>query len=173
MKDNKMDNQQERLLFDIGYIIGMLDGEGSYQLGCKYVRSDRHYYSPKVSIFNNNPKIIQQVINALKYIGISYHVWSPQIKGKEKRIVYRIQIAGIRRVKKFTDLILEYPSGKKERAKLLNDFCNYRLSIPQKDLDSGHIITYSQVEEDFHAKLKELNLATRGAISSETIRFTV
>ncbi len=173
MSNNRQDvtigNQQERLFFNIGYLIGIIDGEGCYQFGKKYEYKGYSIYAPRITIFNNNIHIIQQTIDILKSLDITYNLWKTKLHGKEKSVGYRIEIAEVKRVKKFTDLLLQYPSGKKERAKLLNDYCKFRLSIPW-----GKRKSYVNEEQVFFNKLKEMNLQFRkGTKSSETIRFDV
>ena len=163
------DNQQERLHFDIGYFIGMVDGEGCYQM-CPNIVRGITYWSPAITIANTDPLIVERTSQALDNIGLPYHVWSPKlIKGHDKRIKYIIQIKGIKRVKKATDLILRFSSGKKERAKLLNDFCNFRLSIPRGKVNQWGE-RYSDREREYKDKLSELNSHYKGAVSSETTR---
>jgi hypothetical protein len=171
MSDNSQDgtigNQQERLFFNIGYLIGIIDGEGCYQFGKKYEYKGYSIYAPRITIFNNNIHIIEQTIRILKELDITHNLWKTKMHGKDKSQGYRIEIAEVKRVKKFTDLILKYPSGKHERAKLLNDYCNFRLSIPW-----GKRKSYVAEEKVFFDKLREMNLQFRkGTKSSETIRF--
>jgi len=152
------------LHFDIGYFIGLVDGEGCYQL-CP----NRKYWSPAITIANTDPLIIQRLHEALTNIGLAHHIWSPKSAGKEKRIKYIVQIKGIKRVKKATDLIIKFLSGKLERAKLLNEFCTFRLSIPVGEVNQfGR--SYGDKEREFKDKLSYLNTGFKSAKSSETIR---
>jgi len=161
-----MDNPQERLHFYIGYFLGIIDGEGAYQLG-----PDRKYYSPSININNTDQLVIDRIAEALDYLGLPYFVWHPKRHGKEKRKPIRVVIKGIKRVKRVTDLILKYPSAKKERARLLNEFCKYRLSVPKAGGKTNQFDTrYSDIERNFKERLRELNSKHKGAISSETIR---
>lgn len=165
-----MDNQQERL-FHIGYLLAMLDGEGSTQFQCKVKTKSGNYYRPKISIFNNNPHIIQQTINALKFLEIPFHVWTPTKKALEKRVVYRIEIVGLKRCKRFAEVVSNYPFGKKERIGVIKDYIDLRESIETTQRQSGHYKSYGEKEYSLVEKLKELNAEYRGTESSETIRF--
>ncbi len=163
-QDITIDNQQERLFFDIGYILGMIDGEGCCQFGYKYLYKGCKVFSPKVSIFNSNPIIIQHTKEALDRLGISYYSFAVKMHGRERWPSWRIEIVGLARIKKLTDLLLAYPSGKKERLQVLNDFCNYRLGLNRTK--------YSNIDQSYFIKLKNLNKLYRGISteSPETIR---
>src|SRR3990167_5210073 len=167
MSDNNQDvtigDQQERLYFYIGYLLGMIDGEGSCQFGYKYLYKGCKVFSPKITIFNNNPSIIDKTKNVLDKLGVTYYFFSTQ-KGNEFWPVFRIEIAGIKRVKFLTDILLKYPSGKRDKLKLLNDFCNHRLLQGRKK--------YSEVDKAYFKELKRLNSLFRGKSteSSETTR---
>lgn len=158
-QDVTIGNPQERLHFYIGYLIGIIDGEGAYQLS-----PDKKYFSPMITINNTDEEIIRLTCEALTQLGLDHHVWYPKQYGKEYRQATRVYIRGIEHVKKATDLILKYPSGKDERAKLLNEFCTYRLKKQTP---------YSDIEIQFKEKLRQMNAKYKGAKSSETIRLTV
>ena len=178
MSDNNQDvtigNQQERLFFEIGYILAMIDGEGSIGIVPKYKYKGYTVCAPRISIYNNNPYIIQRTINALKYLNIDFAIYTPRdyhgedSPHKQKRVCYRIYIEGIKRCKEFTEILLKYPSGKKERLQLLQDFCNHRLSFQENKKENE---TYSEKVDEFREQMKALNSEYYGTESSETIRF--
>lgn len=161
-----MGNPQERLHFKIGYILGIVDGEGCYQL-----ESDGkgHFY-PSLTISNTDDKIIQQTISYLKDLGIECWSWSPKNYGRETRSYQRIYVKGLRRLKKYLDIFTNYPHAKLERALLLKEFCELRLKIPNKQLYLNGVHNYSK-ENELRSKLSQLNSRFKGAKSSETIRF--
>lgn len=165
-----MDNQQERLHFNIGYLLGLIDGEGSYQLSVDYGkrRKDggrKRYFTPQTSIFNSDPRIIDKCVEILKELDITFHVWTPKLT-KGHTPVTRIVVHGIGRNKKLLDIVTKYPHGKLERAKLLLAFVDRRLSIPKEELGSSIEESYSEVEYDLKNKLSQMNKEynTRGRI---------
>jgi len=171
MSDNSQDitmgNQQERLLFKIGYLIGIIDGEGSCQFGYKYLYKGCKVFTPKITIYNTNPAIILQTKTFLDELGFSYYCYATKMHGKEQWLGWRVELIGLKRIKELTDLLLPYPSGKKERLQVLNDFCTYRLSKNKEK--------YAEEDQKYFIKLRDLNRLYRGkrAESSETTRFTV
>ena len=166
-KDNTMGDPQERLHFKIGYILGLIDGEGCYQLE----HDGRGHYYPSLTICNTDPLIIDQLKQYLEELNIEYFVWSPKFYGKEKRPYLRLFVKGIRRMKVVLDLVTQYPHAKIERAKILKLYCEYRLAIPKKDLYKNGNHDYTK-ENELRKRLSNLNAKYKGAKSSTTIRST-
>lgn len=164
------DNQQERLYFyNLGYILGLVDGEG-----CCTMRRDKKYYSPLITISNTNYEIIRNASEALRQMGIAFYItYRPYnlLRYKEKRPWWRINIQGLKRVLKATDILLQLPSGKKDRLQLLNDFCRFRLSVPQTNKGGTNQwkALYGKTEQDYKDRLIQMNNQYKGSVSSETI----
>ena len=165
-----IDNQQERLLFYIGYILGMIDSDGCCILKAKRrLKNGIRHFTPEIIINNTDYEIISKVKEALQELNLPFHIWEPKCHGKEKRHIYRLHISGIKRIKNVTDILLEFPSGKKDRLQVLNDYCNYRLSIPKRIVSSGHEQSYSKVEEEFKKKLTLFNSKTKGVYNPQRL----
>lgn len=162
-QDVTIDNQQERLFFDIGYILGIIDGEGCCQFGYKYYYKGCKVFSPKITIFNSNPSIIEKTKKCLDRLGVSYYCFAVKAHGREVWPGWRVEIAGIGRVEKITNLLLPFPSGKQDRLRILNEFCHYRTGANRTK--------YSEIDQSYFIKLRELNKLYRGRTESpETIR---
>lgn len=150
-------NQQERLPYEVAYLFGVIDGEGSYQLVPNINKQKRRYFSPQVTISNANPKIIDLCAKGFNLLGCSYHIWTPQIRHKEKFPLIRIYIKGIKRMKKFLDIAVNIDHAKLPQAKVIKEFVDKRLSTDPRALVSGHELTYGQEECDLKNKLSQLN----------------
>ncbi len=120
-----MGNPQERLAFDIGWLIGIIDGEGCFSL-CK--RHDRKELSfePRFQITNTNLEIIDKVQLILTRLNIQYSV--QKYKSKSGKIVHNIVIAGLGRLKIFLDVLYPYFDCRLSQANLLKEFVDLRLS---------------------------------------------
>ena len=172
------DNQQERLHFYIGYLLGVIDGEGSLQLG----KDGRGHYVPLIVINNTNIKIIDLVLEAIKYLGLTAYVWTPKYKKNDNcKLVHRVVIQGIKRIARTLALLQKYKYAKHDRGQILKEFCDYRLSIPidKKYLNLQYLNEdkkYGNKEDEFKKKLTLLNRqgirpnTKMSALSSETIR---
>ncbi len=165
-QDVTIDNPQERLHFNIGYILGLIDGEGCYQL-----ESDgRGHFYPSLTISNTDPLIIRSAEQYLKELGIVCWIWSPKFYGKERRPYLRLYVKGIGRMKVLLDLVTKYPHAKLERANILKTYCEHRLAIPVKELYRNGERDHTK-EQELRKRLSNLNTKYKGAKSSETIRF--
>jgi len=174
-----MSNPQERQHFYIGYLLGILDADGSFQLG----KDGKGHYIPEITIANTNNSIIEKIIEALKFLGLTGYVWTAKRKRKRWKPVHRVVIKGIKRVARTLELLNNYNFGKKDRALVLKEFCDYRLSIPHKKKYLNIIYRvrnkdriYGEKEDEFKRRLTLLNMAgirpntNMSAVSSETIR---
>ena len=108
-----MDNQQERLHFYIGYLLGMIDGEGSYFIATKYKRKGIVYYMPRIFISNSDEKILGITREAMEFLGLPFYFWEARPTTENRKPVHQIRVIGIKRCKRMTDLLLKYPSGKR------------------------------------------------------------
>lgn len=159
-------NQQERLPHEISYLFGIIDGEGSYQMSSDINKQGRRYFSPLLTISNANPLILDMCTTALDMMDVAWHIWTPKKTGKEKHVLYRLSVKGIKRMKKFLDQATRIKHAKMPQALLLKEFCDLRLSIDKRLLDSGHVLTYSERECEIKNELGALNKKynTRGRI---------
>ena len=164
-KDGTMDNPQERLHFNIGYILGLIDGEGCYQLE----NDGKGHFYPSLVIGNTDPLIIEAGRKCLESLGITCWVWFPKLTGKETRPYQRLYVKGLRRMKELLDIVTLYPHAKIERANLLKEFCELRLSMTNKEIYKNGKHDYTK-ELELKKKLSNLNNRYKGAKSSETIR---
>lgn len=156
-----MDNQQERLLLNIGYLLGVIDGEGCYQLPVDYNVQHKPYFSPSIVIVNTDKRIIDRCSETLHMLNIPHHIWSPKTYGSEKLRAFRLTVHGIKRCKRYTDELYQYDHAKHDKLSIIKEFVDYRLSIPERLLKSGHVQTYGDKEIDLKRKLNELNAKGR------------
>ncbi len=151
-----MDNQQERLDFEIGYLLGIIDGEGHYGLKPEWNKQRKRYFYPEVVIANSNPEIITKCSETLKKLEIPHYIYTPKRHRKEKIPVTRILIKGMKRINKFCQVLGQYPSAKLLQLNTLKEFCDMRLSIPLTELCNS-TNTYSEKELWYKNRVSELN----------------
>lgn len=121
-----MDNQQERL-FNLGWIVGLLDGEGCFCLDVKRREGKNDYYSPSIWVGNTKYLIIDKVIQIYRELEISFHVLHKTLKSGKR--FTQIRVNGLKRVKRFFDKIsIEYFECRQNQAKILIDYIDLRLS---------------------------------------------
>lgn len=155
----KLDNQQERQFFNIGFLVGMIEGEGSISL-LKTVRPTKfHAY---ISITGMNKILMEYTAETAKNLGLPFH-----FKRYGYNKVYRIQVYGMSRCKKWLDIIFPYLTGKKPQAEILLEFIALREKVIKLHPSQK---PYSEKEYELKEKLKQLNANRTRTESPETIR---
>lgn len=143
------DNQQERLC-ELSWLGGIIDGEGCISFKkntgkCWKNKSERPLY-PIISISNTDIRMIDKIIEILEKNHIAFYREDRRGKKKNKDSI-SVCIKGIKRTKRFLDLIIPYLVSKKERAELLLEFCELR---------SHNHKPYTQYEKDLCQRVYDL-----------------
>lgn len=125
---NIMDNQQATT---IGYIAGLMDGEGTFALTVHQYKK-RPNYRVAIQVSNTDIRILKEFIRFLKEYEITYWVCSYKPKKRKRRVQYSIAIASLNGKIKFIDLVYPFLQAKQEQAYLLKEFCIRRLKENQK-----------------------------------------
>ena len=160
-----MDNQQVSLLNgdpDLAWVAGIVEGEGYVGLA-RRIKGDFQYF-PRVAITNTDELMLDEIGKILKSRNIAYYRIRQNIDGrfirnignriiKRNRRMSEICFVGLTRVKRLLDAIIPYMrSEKKERAKIILDFCNYRL-----DTKNGcHYAKYTNYEHNLYKQFRSL-----------------
>jgi hypothetical protein len=153
-----MDNQQVRLLFNISWLTGIFEGEGS--VGMNNNISDTYrIHTPRVSITNSDEKIINACVVILKSLGLAYHLGIKK-RQKENRRCWDITIAGHKRVERFLELLIPFMVGeKKEQAEIVLKFTKSRISNKSNTNNKS----YKLDELDMLQELKEIKLGIKNS----------
>lgn len=138
MNDSTIDNQQETQEkvseADIGWLAGIIDGEGSISLAFGMVKGNKlNNISPRIDMGNTDKGLFDKYVRILKGLGCGVHVSlkKPQssklVRNSIKPLWYARSV-GFKRTKKILDIILSHlTGGKKMRAELILEFINTRL----------------------------------------------
>lgn len=114
-----MDNKQATLV-DLGYLAGIIDGEGWVGLQ-KRLQKRWITYKPALRITNTNADIINRVYEIWEKIGVSGHIYeneqSPSVpNGKQ---IMNLQLNKGSDIQKVLEAVIPYLVGKKARAIML------------------------------------------------------
>jgi LAGLIDADG-like domain len=153
-----MDNPQVTE-FEIGWLIGIYDGEGCYTIA-KTIRHGDLSYTPGIKLVNTNFEMIEEVSRILKVLDVPHFIYEAWRSGKQKR-AKRLEINGLFRIKKFLDKLFDRMVCRAHQAGILKDFVELRLSKPQKE-------TYGADEHSLYRVLRSYN--EQGPGTSETTR---
>jgi hypothetical protein len=156
------DNQQETAIA-MGYIAGILDGEGSICLSvCERTqgRSRTLRVTPKVILTNTDMGIIEQCVTCLELLGVSKHIRHARTNNSTfvnaTKEVHYIEIFGNSRVKALLEQIAPFLGGtKRERAELIMRFVSRRIA---KAEDRGVQVNYKYDREDIENIMSFFNV---------------
>lgn len=173
-----MDNPQGN--FEVAWLAGIWDGEGSIAVK---QGTGRNTFSPRVSMVNTNPAILNRVCEILDGAEIGYHMNERGPGGfpGSSRQCWIIQIGTMSGAAKFLSLVGEHLVGKREQALLLKRFLDSRLSkMADGNVQKGFMrkpgqtnkgIAYTPDELETICQIYEANGDQRQ--SSETIRAAI
>lgn len=160
-QDGAMDNPQERSLFKIGYLLGIIDGEGHLGFRRQWQKNGSLQISPVLQIVNCNKKLIDRTAEYMKDLELPVYVAARKSYHENDRPTWVILLKGCKRLSKVVNVLLQYSFSKFAQAKLIQEYINYR-----------HLrLRYSKVDLEYFNKMTILN--KKGAKSSETIRLTL
>src|SRR5690242_7481128 len=98
-----MDNPLERRAFELGWLVGLIDGEGCFTLTRKTGSKGTPAYFPTIQITNTNFALIRKADRILKDNGLTTYLYSRMPKvGKP---YWRLEVTGLKRVKRFMDVM--------------------------------------------------------------------
>lgn len=150
------DNQQKRLT-DVGWLAGILEGEGCFSLQRK-INGTKLSLTPLVQITNTNLLIIDKAQRIVKDLGLACQVYVQ--KQRAARICYRVVVLGMKRVKRFLDVIDPFIECRREQLECLKAYVNLRLSKAPK----------APLERDELELLNKLHVLNRPYLFPETAR---
>jgi len=152
-------------LFDLGWLIGVINSDGSYVLSKQYHhRSKVLYFFPSIEISNDNEILIANCDRIIKdqfQVG-AYIDPKPRKTGK---IGYKISLRGMKRLYKSLPVITKYEVAKKEQAELLLEYVESRMTVnrgtPVTDRDVEIAIalrklnaSHNEITKDIPRRLK-------------------
>jgi len=145
-----MDNQQERSAFELGWLIGIIDGEGSFWMS-KGISSNGQYqyYQPVFEIVNTNFEIISKIRCLFHQYSIPYYIGDGKRNSFSKPFK-RIEVKGVKRLYYFFSKLMPYFECRKAQASLLNEFVQSRVHKSARD-------KYTERECVIYQELKDLN----------------
>lgn len=124
----ELGNQQRRF----GWFGGIVDGEGYLCIvKTQETRRKNPKYVPRFGIVNTDEKLIEAVMMILKETRVGFNRSDRPATKKWKKTM-RIVVSGMKRCKKFLEVFGPYIYAKADRVELLKEFCDLRLSRPQR-----------------------------------------
>ena len=118
-----MGNQQERSAFNKGWVVGIIDGEGSVLLTKKTLG-----YYPSIQIGNCNTGVIEKLTDILRFFELPFYICRAT-KTKANKDFQRIDIGGLKRLLHFFEVFpVELFEAKRSEIDLLSEYLKIRIS---------------------------------------------
>jgi hypothetical protein len=115
---------------EIGYIAGVLDGEGHIRLRLSQGKNGGRSISPIMLIANTNLELLNK---CRKILGVGViKKTNPSKKTAVRKQCYQLRILGIAKIKTILEILLPELTVKREQAKLILVFCKSRAIKPAK-----------------------------------------
>ena len=145
-----MDNQQERLAFDVGWLVGVWESEGWISLRKCFLPNKRFQrFRPEMGFTNTDPVVLDNVERIMKQLQLPY--WRTRwqlVKGQRSRSM--IKVDGVKRCQHFIQVLGDKFVSKKDRIAIVKEFIDYRLSMPGRE-------PYGAREHEWFDRLRVLN----------------
>jgi len=152
MGDETMDNQQAKAMMEMGWLIGFLEGEGSFMLQKQKYSKQKAVLRPRIHMSSTDFELVEKAGEILKSLNVGsyFHRIKHDTRGWKDQM--ELVVSGIKRCKSLLDQIIPFmtDSRKKKAAETLLSFCELRLSKP-------HQAVYGIQEYGLGQKLRELN----------------
>lgn len=171
--DETIDNQQITLELKKAWLGGIWDGEGTFSI----VRQHRKEYknrektfglTPKLTMENTSPDIIDECCLILDQLDISYYISDRKAGSQKHKRRFVLQVCRMTEIIKFCDMIEQYVVSKKEQLKHLRAFARSR----DTSYCNGKRNPFTKEEYNHAEQLRELNKLGPNDIST-TIRKTL
>lgn len=170
-----MDNPQQTLSdAEIGWLAGILDGEGSILLFLGVKKGGKlNNVSPQVTVGNTEKEMIEEYVRLLKRIPAGVHVVSRQPKcggipstmtpkrAKKYKLLYAASSVGFSRVKAILDVVTPcLITSKKRKAELILKFINQRFSngVTRNRTTGAQYCKIPYTKEDYELMLEILSM---------------
>ena len=157
-----MDNQQATPA-ELGWLAGILDGEGYIALAMRRQRGHKNYISC-IEISNTEPNLLLKVRDITARLGVNLHVKERKPAKNGNRMVFKLECHRFPGVKAILDATLPYLTCKAKRAKLILDFIESRQArkFTNTPYNDGELALVYAVQD-----------LTRSGESSQTTRETL
>lgn len=152
----KLGNQQAADI-NLGYLCGMIDGEGSMILGKSNKRKNGVYaLLPYLTIEMSDLHVVEKLQSILNELDVGSYIYHT------KRNTHNLWCGGFKRLGSLLPFIIPHLLEKKERAEELRLYINRR-SLLKKNTP------YSVEDIQSYEKMKELNIKPKYRVASTTI----
>lgn len=146
MQQSKVLDNQQATEFEIGWLCGIIDGEGCFFISEQYQKSNYRNLTPRFEMKNTNFELIEKFAGILSKLNITCHIDGQRNLGRCKPSK-TVRVQGHLRLKKFLDILLPYIQMKKEVAEYVQEFVQSRITDPTKPYSDREIQLFYFVKD--------------------------
>lgn len=151
-----MDNHTQVTSLDLGWLVGIIDGEGMVELHSRYRTKNSLDLRPTIQVSNCDKAIIDRAAGIIKSLGVGCFV-SYNRGDTTRRENWTIVVQGLKRTAVFLPIITPHLTGEKRvKAKLLQEFVTIRLG-------DWHAAPFTARQLEIYASIRALNARGRKA----------
>lgn len=149
-------NEAQQELIDIGWIAGIIDGEGHLGIAKRY-----HYYVTHIGINNTTKDTIDRVISIYKKWGVGHCVVA-RSRGGNRRDDWEVVVESMPRVLRLIEVVGKHLVGKRLHVEIILKFIESRQKLPRWSTSIGSTDrAFSEYELSLVKQIRALNY--RGA----------
>ncbi len=155
MQDETIGNQQGKMHFNIGWLVGMVEGEGCITLSRSSCRVGKeHKIIPYLSITGTNEILMQKAAEIIRSFDLPFILVERKSKNPKHRDVFRIHVTGLMRIEKWLIFLMPYLVGKKNQAEVVLQYIQNRKKVMKLH---PWFKPYSDEDLELYNKVHELN----------------
>jgi DNA-binding CsgD family transcriptional regulator len=118
----------------LGYLAGIIDGEGSIFLGRRCYKGKEYYY-PHVSVVNTSLELIKWIMREFGVENKVHEKWHPgAYSTRRNKLVYVLKICGVSDVLTLLKALRPYLIVKRDKADEVIRYCEERIQELRKEL---------------------------------------
>jgi len=133
----------------LAWLAGIVDGEGCITMFYHREKNGKGKYCPTVSIVNNDVTIINEAIKITRGLGANFHVQERRQTNPKWNNGFALITRNMDYIKVTLEAILPYLIGKRDKAGLLLEYVNKRIT-------SGKHTPYDPLAEDYLKAIKQM-----------------
>lgn len=139
-------------MIDMGWLVGFVEGEGSFILNKQIFKKQKPTLRPIIHISSTDFELAERVGKILESLNVGYFFQRRKLGAKGHKDQLVLEVVGVKRCKPLLEIIIPYmtDSRRKEAAENLLAFCNLRLSKPHSSL-------YGEEEFNLGQRQRDLN----------------
>jgi hypothetical protein len=146
-----MDNQQATREFNMGWLVGFLEGEGCFSLCRSPTRRGSSWaFVPKIIVSSTDFELIERYAAIL--VGLGVGNFSHRTRPTKVQPQLEVVVFGLRRVGQLLQMIVPYMTMSRKRlaAETLLAYCGRRLNLPLQS-------PYVEVDGEYWRTMRDIN----------------